>query len=101
MNHGCATTFVNGVNPFLPPEADVPSPGELFPAAREAERKIVAALTKRSPDTVSGLAKKLKVSRALARAALTRMSVRPVPLVTIKRIDTVKNRPVHFYGLLS
>lgn len=101
MNHGCETTFVNGVNPFLPPVVEVPEPPDRYPAAREAERKIVAALTKRSPDTVSSLAKRLKVSRSLARAALLRMIAQPSPTVAIHRIDTLNNRPVHFYGLLS
>ena len=103
-NHNCQTTFVGGINPFLSAVVDKPDATPqygIYPKARAVERLVIQALAKRSPETISALAKQINVSRATCRSALYRLANAPKPTVAVVKIGMLNKRPVHFYGLVS
>ena len=105
-HHNCQTTFVGGINPFLPAGVEAPDVGAnpgLHPKSRIVERDVLAALASHSPESTYGLAKRLNLPRYTCRSALNRLAIRPTPLVAVVHVQPSPNnsKPTYFYGLVS
>lgn len=105
-HHNCQTTFVGGINPFLPAGVEAPDVGAnpgLHPKSRIVERDVLAALASHGPESTYGLAKRLNLPRYTCRSALNRLANRPTPLVAVVHVQPSPNnsKPTYFYGLVS